>query len=421
MSLRIAIISYHTCPLAPFGDRYTGGMNVYIRELARVLGILGFHVDVFTRSEDPRVPMISHDLGYGQRVIHVPAGPQRPLPKSLWPRYIPEFVERVQAIVQAHRWRYHVIHSHYWLSGLVAERLREAWGIPWVHMFHTLQALKPPALRDEEIPEREAEERRLARAADCILCATHDEAMFLHWHYGVPWPNLVVLPPGVDTTRFYPIPQEEARAYVGLPREHKVVLYVGRLDPIKGLDVLLKAMAHLKAAGALSEAEACLILLGGPVDAENAVWQELQALREAYNLHNLVAFIGPRTREVLPYYYAAADVVVLPSHYESFGLTVLEAMACGRPVVASQVGGLASLVRHGETGFLIPPQDPNALAGYLALLLQDVRLRKRLGRCGVRYARRYAWPRIARRIARLYTRLVQAQRTARAGCREDVR
>jgi len=194
-------------------------------------------------------------------------------------------------------------------------------------------------------------------------------------------------------------PQEEARAYVGLPRDHKVVLYVGRLDPIKGLDVLLTAMARLKAAGALSEHQACLILLGGPVDEENAVWQELQALREAHHLQGLVAFIGPRNREVLPYYYAAADVVVLPSHYESFGLSVLEAMACGRPVVASQVGGLASLVRHGETGFLVPPQHPEALAGVLALLLGDARLRRRLGRCAARYARRYAWPRIARRIA----------------------
>ncbi len=399
------MISYHTCPLAVLGGKHTGGMNVYVRELARALGARGVHVDVFTRSEDPAVPAILHTLGYGQRVIHVPAGPQHPLPKALWPRYVEEFTQKVLDLVRERRWRYHIVHSHYWLSGLAARRLREAWRVPWVHMFHTLQARKPAAYREAASPQREEAEAALAREADRVICATPSEQRFLYWHYRVPLQRLEVLPPGVDTTRFYPIPRREARAFAGLDPARKVLLYVGRLDPIKGLDVLLEAMARLKARGVLRTEEALLVLIGG--QGEDATPPErLRALRDAHGLQDLVLFIGPRDQEVLPYYYAAADVVVLPSHYESFGLSLLEAMACGRPVVASRVDGPTALVHHGVSGFLFPPNDPEALAGYLAVLLQDPRLRRRMGWCAFRYAQRYAWPRIARRMHRLYRVLV---------------
>ncbi len=401
--LRIAMISYHTCPLAVLGGKHTGGMNVYVRELSRALGALGVHVDVFTRSEDAHVPTILHELGYGQRVVHIPAGPHHPLPKSLWPRYVPEFIRTVQQTVQAHGWRYHLVHSHYWLSGWAARELVQAWKVPWVHMYHTLAELKPPVYQQEEDGQRSAMERTIAQRADLLICATPAEQMFLHWRYGVPLDRLAVVPPGVDLSRFYPIPKDEARAFVGLPSEQRVLLYVGRFDPIKGLDVLLEAVARLKDRGILEGPGTTLILIGGALDTpKNEDLVRLKALRDAKGLQDLVTFVGPRSQETLPYYYSAADVVVLPSHYESFGLVVLEAMACGRPVVASHVGGLLSLVRHGETGFLVPPQDPDALAGYLCLLLEDERLRERMGRCGVRHARRYHWERIARRILRRY-------------------
>ncbi len=401
--LRVAMISYHTCPLAVLGGKHTGGMNVYVRELSRALGALGVHVDVFTRSEDAHVPTILHDLGYGQRVVHIPAGPHHPLPKSLWPHYVPDFIQAVLETTRAHGWQYHLVHSHYWLSGWVARELSRTWQVPWVHMYHTLTELKPPAYQEENNGQRLTMERTIAQEADLIVCATPSEQMFLYWRYDVPLERLAVVPPGVDPSRFYPIPKDEARDFVGLPQNQRVLLFVGRFDPIKGLDVLLEAMARLKARGVLKGRETTLILIGGAQDApRNEDLEQLQALRDAKGLGDLVTFVGPRSQETLPYYYSAADVVVLPSHYESFGLVVLEAMACGRPVVASHVGGLLSLVRHGETGFLVPPQDPEALAGYLCLLLEDEQLRERMGRCGVRHAQRYHWEHIARRILRRY-------------------
>ncbi len=407
--LRVAMISYHTCPLATLGGKHTGGMNVYVRELARALGALQVQVDVFTRSENAQVPRILHDLGYGQRVIHVPAGPQQPLPKALWSRYLDAFTENVLDLVQRQGWRYDLVHSHYWLSGRVAAVLQRAWQVPWVHMYHTLAQLKPPLYRGEDDAERIAWEQRLALEAHQVVCATPAEQMFLNWHYRVPLERLVVIPPGVDLARFYPIPQQEARSYVGLDPEQRVLLYVGRFDPIKGLEVLFEAMARLRDRKVLPRGRTTLILIGGAQDEpHNRDLAYLRTLRDSRGLQDLITFIGPRAQDVLPYYYSAADVVVLPSHYESFGLVVLEAMACGRPVVASQVGGLLSLVRHGETGFLVPPQDPDALAGYLCLLLQDEDLRRRMGRCGVHHARRYHWQRVARRMADLYRHLVQA-------------
>ncbi len=405
--LRVAMISYHTCPLSVLGGKHTGGMNVYVRNLARVLGARGVHVDVFTRSENPNVPFISHDLGYGQRVVHIVAGPQHSLPKPLWPYFLDDFTQAVLRLTSQRRWRYHLVHSHYWLSGLVARRLARHWKIPWVHMFHTLAERKPAAYHDEESPLRPQAERRIAHEAQRVVCATEEEQMFLHWHYGVPLERLTVVPPGVDLSRFYPIPQTEARAFVGLPEDQRVLLYVGRFDPIKGLDVLLEAMSRLKNRGILNAPHTTLMLIGGATDTPyQEDLEKLRALRDARGLQDLVTFAGPRSQETLPYYYAAADVVILPSHYESFGMVVLEAMACGRPVVATAVGGLLSLVRHGETGFLVAPQDAEGLAGYLALLLESPHLRQRLGRCAARYARRYAWPRIARRILRLYYRVL---------------
>lgn len=405
--LRVAMISYHTCPLATLGGKHTGGMNVYVRELVRALGGLAVRVDVFTRSENAHIPRILHDLGFGQRVVHVPAGPQQPLPKTLWPRYLAEFTQAVLRFVREQGWRYHLIHSHYWLSGRVALDLQAHWHLPWVHMFHTLAHLKPPPYRNDEDQHRAQWEHRIARQAHQVVCATPAEQMFLHWHYQVPLQRLTVIPPGVDLHRFYPIPQAEARAYVGLAPDQRVLLYVGRFDPIKGLEVLFEAVARLRDRGVLESTRTTLILIGGAQDQlPDHHLQHLHALRDARGLQDLITFIGPRDQDVLPYYYNAADVVVLPSHYESFGLVVLEAMACGRPVVASQVGGLLSLVRHGETGFLVPPQDVEALAGYLCLLLEDPDLRQRMGNCGVRYAQQYHWSRIARRMVRLYRSLL---------------
>ncbi len=409
MSLNIAMLSYHTCPLATLGGKNTGGMNVYVRDLTRELGRRDIHVDVFTRSQDEHVPHILHDLGYGNRVVHVPAGAERPLPKSELPRHLPQFVEGIQRFATEKGIRYDVIHSHYWLSGIAAEALKSSWNAPIVHMFHTLGALKNQVARDPE--EREGDdrlegERRVVTIADRLIAATTVEQQQLEECYQADPGKIVVIPPGVDTCRFYPIPQDEARQYVGIPAPHRMVLYVGRIEPLKGVDTLIRAMSCLRFQRVLAEQPIYLVIIGGEPDASpesmDAEMARLQRLCDELSMGKMVAFLGKRSQDTLPYYYSAAEVVVVPSHYESFGMVALEAMACGTPVIASQVGGLAMLVRDGETGYTVPYGQPHPLCDKLIALLSDRALRQKLGQNAAAYARQYSWKKIAAQIVKLY-------------------
>jgi D-inositol-3-phosphate glycosyltransferase len=248
--LRIAMISYHTCPLATLGGKDTGGMNVYVRELTRQLGKMGIHVDVFTRSQDDHVPHVLHELGYGNRVVHVPAGPEHPLPKKELAEYIPEFVEGVKAFACEKGIKYDIIHSHYWMSGLAAASLSDDWsGTPIIHMFHTLGEMKNRIARTEA--EREGEyringEKQVLRSVDRVVVATLAELTQLRFLYKADTSRMVIIPPGVDLCHFYPIPFDEAKLYVGLKPEDRMVLFVGRIEPLKGVDTLINAMCCLK-------------------------------------------------------------------------------------------------------------------------------------------------------------------------------
>jgi D-inositol-3-phosphate glycosyltransferase len=411
--VRIAMISYHTCPLATLGGKDTGGMNVYVRDLTRELGRRSVGVDVFTRSQDEHVPHVLHDLGYGNRIVHVPAGPERPLPRERLIEHLPGFVERILEFARSKGLRYDLIHSHYWMSGLAGLSLRSEWGAPLLHMFHTLGAMKNRVAREPEEPVsslRLESEARLLQECDRIIAATQAELAQFQWLYRAATSNVVVIPPGVDTARFYPIDGDEAKQFVGIPEHNRMILFVGRIEPLKGLDTLLEAMALLAREGFVDRGLLCLAVIGGDADlapeAENLEMGRLQQLREKLGLGDLVAFLGRRDQDTLPYYYSASDVVVVPSHYESFGLVALEAMACGRPVVASETGGLVFLVRDGETGFHVPAGDAAALADRLRTLMRDDLLRERLGRKAAAYARNYAWPRIVDQILEVYNSLV---------------
>ncbi len=407
--VRIAMLSYHTCPLATLGGKDTGGMNVYVRDLARELGRRGVGVDVFTRSQDDHVPHVLHDLGFGNRVVHIRAGPETPVPKEALADYLSEFVAGVEAFSRTKGARYDLIHSHYWLSGLAAVDLRASWGMPIVHMFHTLAAMKNRVARsaDEAASSfRLDAEGRLLREADCIVAATQAELAQFQWLYHADVRRVVVIPPGVDTSRFYPIPQDEAKEFVGVPCEQNMLLFVGRVEPLKGIDTLLEAVALLKQEGVLDRHPLCVAVIGGEPDADPDRMSEemgrLQSLRSTLGIDDVVTFLGKRDQDTLQYYYSAALAVVVPSHYESFGLVALEAMACGRPVVASETGGLAFLVRDNETGFHVPAGDAPALADRLRRLVEDEVLRTRLGRQAAEYARSYSWPLIADQILGLY-------------------
>ena len=411
--LRIAMLSYHTCPLAILGGKDTGGMNVYVRELTRQLGHMGVHVDVFTRSQDEHVPHVVHELGYGNRVVHVPAGPEVPVAKRELVDYIPQFVEGIKHFAAEKDIQYDLIHSHYWMSGLAAEALSDAWGVPILHMFHTLGEMKNRIARTDEEregPYRIQGEKRVIARVDRIIAATQAEQTQLQFLYKAEKRKITIIPPGVDTSHFYPIPEDEARQYVGVDPDNKLVLFVGRIEPLKGLDTLIRAISCQRTANL---GQVTLMIIGGDPNVSpqemSAEMVRIQQLCDELCMGRMVVFLGKRAQDTLPYYYSAADVLVMPSHYESFGMVALEAMACGTPVIASQVGGLAFLVRDGETGYHVPDQDPEALCGKLLAILSDLQLRETMGLRAAEYARNYAWAIIATQIVDVYKSLVKGK------------
>jgi D-inositol-3-phosphate glycosyltransferase len=394
-TMRVAMLSYHTCPHATLGGKDTGGMNVYVRDLTRELGRRGVGVDVFTRSQDEHVPHVLHDLGYGNRIVHIRAGPEVPLARAELVEYIPLFMEGILQFSQAKRLTYDLIHSHYWLSGLAALDLRDLWSAPVIQMFHTLAVMKNRVARSEQDTEstiRVDAEKRLLREADRVVAATQAEVAQIQWLYKIGTEKVVVIPPGVDTSHFYPIAKDEAK------------------ESLKGIDTLLRAIAQLVEKGVFRDTPFGLLVIGGDADISaadsNGEMVRLQEICDSLGLGEVVSFLGKCDQDILQYYYSAAEIVVVPSHYESFGLVALEAMACGTPVVASETGGLAFLIRDGETGFHVPAGDVDALADRLARLFQDDVLLTRLGSQAAAYAKGYDWAQITDQILDLYGTLL---------------
>jgi D-inositol-3-phosphate glycosyltransferase len=414
--VNIAMLSYHTCPLATLGGKDTGGMNVYVRDLTIELGRLGHHVDVFTRSQDEHVPHVLHDLGFGNRVVHVPAGPEIPLQKQELSKYIPQFVEGITNFVNEKKIKYDLIHSNYWLSGLAAAALSDQWdGIPFLQMFHTLGEMKNRVARSDKEREgayRVEGELQVVGRADHFIAATVAEQAQLEWLYKADPQKITVIPPGVDTCHFYPISTDEARQYIGLPRDVRLILFVGRIEPLKGIATLIQAVACLKLKN-LNEPVYLVVIGGDPDAAPDEMSEEmvrLQKLCDELTVGKMVVFLGKRRQDTLPYYYSAAEVVVMPSFYESFGMVALEAMACGTPVIASQVGGLAFLVQDGITGYTIPSDDHDILCDRLTAILGDEELRRKMGKAASEYARDYDWEKIAIQIVGVYNKMIASKK-----------
>jgi D-inositol-3-phosphate glycosyltransferase len=421
---RIAMISTHTCPLATLGGKETGGMNVYVRDLSRELGRRGIAVDVFTRQQNPDLPRVSHRLGANCRVIHLPAGPLKPYDKNQVFRHLPEFVDGIVAFAEKDKLTYHLLHSHYWLSGWAALALRERWGTPVIQMFHTLGHMKNSVAQratDMETDLRIQVETEVMDRADWLVAATPLERAQMTWLYGARPEKIRVIPAGVDLNLFEPIPQAEARARLGLPADQQMVLFVGRIEPLKGIDTLLRAMALLVGdfPDCWQERLSLAIIGGDPSarpDAASAEMARLKRLRTELGIGELVCFLGAQDQDTLNVYYSAAEVVVMPSHYESFGMVALEAMACGTPVIASKVGGLAFIVQDGVTGFHVPERDPEALAAKIKAILCDPSLRGQLGRQAAQWAQRYSWPVVANQIVALYDQAQVPTCLARVAC-----
>lgn len=384
--------------MARLGERDAGGMSVYIRSLAQGLGKQGIQVDVFSRRHDVKDPFIV-EMGEGARLIHVEAGPPE-AEKTDIAEYLPTFIENVKSFVSDEDTEYDLVHSHYWLSGPAGIELAQTWNKPHVATFHTLAEVKRQARSGLEDPaERSSIERWVAAETDAIVVSDGHERDFLARLYDASPEKVAVVPGGVDIDLFHPRSKEEARARLGLNGD-KVILCVGRLDPLKGIDLALGSAALLE-----DREHVKVVLVGGDLEKDPEV-QRLSDLAEALGISDRVRFEGAVPHDELPWYYSAADLLMVPSYYESFGLVALEAMACGTPVVAARVGGLPSLVRDGETGYLVPWHCPEPFAERLEVLLAHDDLRDHMGQAAFRRAQGMAWEGVVQRFATLYEDLI---------------
>lgn len=399
---RIAVISVHGCPVIQAGLKDAGGMNIYVLETARALSQRGVQVDIFTRHHDPLDPMVVH-LTPGARAIHLPAGPPS-LDKAEAYDLLSEFTLQVQDYASTGGLEYDLVVSHYWLSGLVGIELSKEWGVPHSTSFHTLAEVKRRALpTEEDHPDRHDSEVKIARSADQVVVWTEHECMTLADLYGAPAQRIAVIPPGVDGNRFTPGCQAEARRELGLNGE-KMLLYVGRLERLKGVDTLFKAVAQLQHHDGVR-----LYVAGG--SRGSAGMRRLLCLARDLGITRRVKFLGSIPQERLKTYYNAADICVLPSYYESFGFAALEAAACGKPVVASRVGGLTTVVQDGVTGFLVSWQCPGPFVERLDLLLNNDQLRSEMGEAARLHAQTLTWDATADRLLEAYARLVRGSKT----------
>ena len=360
--LKIAILSAHSCPVGDLGAKDTGGMSVYIRELARELGEKGHSIDVYTRVHDPADPRIE-DLAEGARLIHLRAGKEAKMQKMAVYFALPEFAFNLENFWQDNGLQYDIVFSHYWLSALVGKYLQQKWQIPYITMFHTLGAVKNAiGIGEGEPALRIVSEKDTVRDCQRIIVATEKEKEDLIRFYSATPEKVGVVPCGVNMDLFKPVDKMSARQKLGLTDE-KILLFVGRIDPLKGIDRLLKAMPLLKNHESLR-----LVVVGGDENSR-AELEELQKLSVELNIRDSVTFQGLIKQDQLPYFYSAADVCIVPSYYESFGLVPLEALACGTPVVATDVGDLKNIIRQGETGYIVADNSPERLAESISSLL----------------------------------------------------
>lgn len=399
------------------GGKDAGGLTVYVRELARQLEASRVHVDIFTRRYDEATPEIV-DISEQVRVINIEAGPVDDVPKDDLFCYLPEFASEVALFSLREGVRYDVIHSHYWLSGWVAHLLGRYINAPTVHMYHTLAHLKNRVsdTHHHESTLRVQIEKRLLDVLDNVVAPNPDERAELIWTLGADNSHICTIPPGIDLSRFQPTDVVAARRALGLP-DNPLVLFVGRIDPIKGIDMLLESFAELRSRDWTGTLPPKLVFIGGTLiqqpDGTTQPGSDLRpVIEQATELGILddLLLVGSQPQDLLPLYYAAATVCAVTSRYESFGLVTVEAMACGLPVVATRVGGMKFTVEEGVSGLLVPGGDARAAADALERIITDRQYRATL-QVGARQAAiRFSWHTVGAAMLNLYERLVEGER-----------
>jgi D-inositol-3-phosphate glycosyltransferase len=393
----LAVLSLHTSPLAQPGTGDGGGMNVYVRELSSALAGAGITCDVYTRAWRRGLPpVVAVEPGF--RVHHVDAGPRALVGREELPALVDEFTAAVLARLRAAPELPGAIHANYWLSGVAGHTLKHELELPLVSTFHTLARVKAAA-EEVEPASRVRAEAQVIGCSDVILASGVDERVQLIRLYDADPDRIEIVPPGVDHRVFAPGDRDEARAALGLGG-HPVLLFVGRIQPLKGLDVAVRSLA------ALDDDRAVLVVVGGPSGPDGPVELErVHKLIDAEDVGDRVRFVAPQPHHRLAAFYRAADVCLVPSRSESFGLVALEAAACGTPVVAAAVGGLRTIVDHGRTGFLVEGREPAAFAAYTGELLSNPLLAAELGAAAALRSGRYRWSITAARLRRLYADL----------------
>jgi D-inositol-3-phosphate glycosyltransferase len=406
----VAVVSLHTSPLDQPGIGDSGGMKVFIRAAADRVAARGVDVDVFTRCRGDDLPEVQ-ELGGGSRLINVRAGPCAPVPKEELPRYLPEFLGGVLRRRRLEGTGYDLVHTHYWLSGWVGRSTKEIWGVPLVASFHTLGKVKNYSLAVGEIPEPEARlagEERVIAEADRLVAATPAEASQLVGLYRADAERIRVVPPGVDHGLFFPRPRDEACARLHLAGV-RLLLFVGRLQAHKGPDVAVRTLAEAIARDPEGTEDVVLAIVGGPSGAgHGADVARLMSLASALGIGERVMFFPPQPQGRLADFYAAAEVLLVPSRSESFGLVGLEAQACGTPVVAAAVGGLRYVVEDGVTGHLVEGHDPADHAERVLGILADPAAARRMGEAGIVRSLRFSWDSTAEEMLDVYRELLGA-------------
>lgn len=403
---RVAMLSVHTSPLDQPGTGDAGGMNVYVTELARRLTGRNVAVEVFTRATSSDLPPIV-EAEPGIMVRHVMAGPYAPLQKDDLPAQLCAFTSGVLRAEAAHEpgW-FDLVHSHYWLSGHVGWLATERWGVPLVHSMHTMAKVKNEALAEGDTPEphaRELGEQQVVDVADRLIAHTDAEARQLVDLYDADPAKVVTVPPGVDLDVFSPGSQADARAVLGLPAESVVLLYAGRVQPLKAPDVLVRAAAAMVAARPELRDRLLVAVVGGPSGRPDEL-DALVRLTRTLGINDLVRFEDPVVQSDLAFWYRAATATVVPSYNESFGLVALESQACATPVVAANVGGLRSAVADGASGVLVDGHNPDEWARTLLEVVEDSGRRAALSRGAVVHAARFGWDVTADKMLATYTR-----------------
>lgn len=411
MKRKIAFISEHASPLATLGGTDSGGQNVYVAEVPKQLVKLGYSVDVFTRKENEEIDEIVNWLP-GIRVIHIKAGPETIIPKENLLSLMEEFAINMISFIRKEEINYELVHANFFMSALVASKVKKVFHIPYVVTFHALGLVRKKFQKEMDLfPEERIDiEKYILANADQVIaeCPQDKEDMIRLYH--APPENISIIPCGFSSKEFYPVDQKKARKYLGLNEEEKIILQLGRMVPRKGVDNVIKALGKIEK----NRQSFRLVIVGGPHDVPDllkcAELARLNSLAKEEGVQASVTFTGRKQREVLKYYYSAADIFITTPWYEPFGITPLEAMACGTPVIGSNVGGIKYTVEEGKTGLLVPPNNPTALAAKIEMLIEDERLLTAMRHnCLKRVNKFFTWKSVASSCHYLYEKISESK------------